>query len=127
MKTLNKLVLFSLTFFGLLMIPDLASAQGVGGGGHTGGGFFLSSKCKEGNRSLFSEKIPGQDKERAVWRTCHNGSYYDLSEYIYNPKFRCASRAEGQLRRVLQASDGENNEWAWFVCRSGEWRRKKAD
>lgn len=123
MKTFNQLAVFCLTLMGLSLVPRMASAQGVGGGGNHGGGFIFAIGCKEGQKAMFSERSSDGEHERAVWRTCHQGSYYDLSEYIYNPKSRCYQ--EGQTRQVLRGANGDDNKWLWFVCRKGEWKHLK--
>lgn len=95
-------------------------AQGVGGGGSGGGGLSRpmarNPGCVEGTKSIFHEVDPtDRDRTISVVRTCRNGTYYDLSDYIYNPKARCH---EGRRRTWQTTSESGDQR---MVCRNGKW------
>lgn len=117
MKKIKKLVLAVWMITG-----SLALAQATGGGGSTGGGLSSHSHpnprgCKEGRRIAFYETLEGEDRQTLVVRTCRNGSYYDLSDYIYDPKVQC--RGEG---RVVYMPQRDSDERIPLVCYQGIWR-----
>jgi len=117
---ITKTLLFSPLLLLIFSVSDL-HAQGVGGGG---GGFRMAEGgCLEGRQTWFQETRG--NREVAVLRTCHNGSYYDLSEYIYNPKPRCSE--EGKVEKRKPTSDRDNPSEPYFVyCRKGRWVRLSA-
>lgn len=114
--TLKTALLAGFVFAAGLLMPGLLFAQAVGGGGQGGGGglirFAMNPGCKEGQRGIFTEPEPGGERSRQVVRVCHNGSYYDLSGYIYDPQPRCFK--EGEIRRTDQYA---------FQCIQGRWIR----
>lgn len=94
-----------------------ALAQGVGGGG---GGLMHKVKqggCIEGRRSWFTEQDPSSDRSVSVLRTCRNGSYYDLSDYVYNPKTRCS---EGRIA-LWHVREEDRSRTVPYQCVNGRW------
>lgn len=115
MKKKSLVFLLSLTF------PFISQAQSVGGSGSGGGGLITHQApknpgCIEGRRSFMTDYDASKDRMVTVLRECRNGSYYDLSDYIYNPKSRCK---EGS-RALWQDSDRNQNLMA-YTCRNGKW------
>lgn len=121
-------ILVSLT---LLLTSSLAGAQAVGGGGAGGGGlirYAANPGCEEGRRAIFHETDPrNSDRMITVMRTCRGGSYYDLTDYVYDPRPRCGK--EGQIRRIYMNETEENRHDAaagarlvnTLICRNGYW------
>lgn len=115
----------------LLLAPTFVRAQAVGGGGSGGGGlirYATNPGCEEGRRAIFHETDPrNSDRMITVMRTCRGGSYYDLANYVYDPRPRCAR--EGQIRRVYMNDDEDNRHGAatgarllhTLVCQNGQW------
>ena len=109
-------------FFLMMILVFEVQAQSVGGGGSGGGGLrkgtLRRGGCVEGRRTLFYETRNG-DRHVAVFRQCQNGSYYDLSDYIYNPRVRCT---EGR-REIWSVRDTVNDgvTSVTHVCRNGKW------
>jgi hypothetical protein len=98
-----------------------AFAQATGGGGGTGliQPASYQRGCPEGRKSWFHESTSGGDHYVQVLRTCHNGSYYDLSDYVYNPKMKCA---EGRTEIWLDTERGSGKRYQMVkVCRNGKW------
>lgn len=122
---------FVLTFVAMIFAAVLTSggdahAQGIGGGG---GGFekinFKAKNpgCREGDTAWFAEQVPGTDRSVTVLRVCRSGSYFDLSEYVYNPKARC--HREGRIEKwqdVLVRDEGRVKEIV-VQCQDGAWVR----
>lgn len=121
MKTNNwaLIIMFLLSIF-----ISQAFAQGVGGGGSTGGGLSkiatrTMAACEEGRKSWFSESVPGSDRKENVRRECKNGSYYDLSNYIYNPQTKCR---EGRKEVWIESDSArDSSRQVIKVCRNGKW------
>ena len=106
----------------MFIIPS-SFAQSVGGGGSGGGGLKIratKSRCVEGSRRIFYERDYSQDHTVTVIRTCQNGSYYDLTDYVYNPKNRCT---EGR-RELWRERDHINDQSVdvRVICIKGQWR-----
>lgn len=114
MKT--NLLLFVPLFFLAAFVSDL-HAQGTGGGG---GGFRMASDgCVDGTRSTFPESRGGRTVY--VERTCKNGSYYDLSEYNYDPQPRCWD--EGKVEQRTHTKPNGKSVPYFVYCRKGIWVR----
>ncbi|KYG65605.1 hypothetical protein AZI86_00560 [Bdellovibrio bacteriovorus] len=109
----------------MFIIPS-TFAQTVGGGGSGGGGlrqraaYAAPRRCVEGQRASFTERDNINDQSVTIVRTCQNGSYYDLSDYVYNPKSRCA---EGR-KELWQERDNANdrNVYRRVICTNGKWK-----
>ena len=108
-----------LIMMAVILAPLQLDAQAVGGRG--GSGFDKAAQaysCQEGRRQWFTESAPGRsDQQVSVLRTCRNGSYYDLSDYIYNPQARCK---EGLVQMVHGV--GRNEADVIYQCVGGKWR-----
>lgn len=100
-------------------------AQSVGGGGSGGGGLrgepnsIRRAGCEEGRRTIFYEEQQDTGRHVSVVRECQNGSYYDLTDYIYNPTRRCT---EGR-REIWNVQDpsGDRSTSVLHVCTNGKW------
>ncbi|WII72463.1 hypothetical protein QJS83_01095 [Bdellovibrio sp. 22V] len=112
--------------FFLMLLSMHTYAQSVGGGGKGGGGLRgeanslrRGSGCVEGRRTLFYEVEKRSGNRVTVVRECQNGSYYDLSDYIYNPQTRCT---EGR-RETWTESDrwGDRVKSVTRICKNGKW------
>lgn len=120
---ISKLLL-SLLFLSLVL--PTAYAQSVGGSGSGGGGLkrnfpTLGARnpgCREGSRTLFYERDDSQDQTVSVFRTCQNGSYYDLTDYIYNPRIRCT---EGR-QEIWRKRKDDQQVLVHVVCSENKWQ-----
>jgi|GEM_PF-2149365 len=114
----------AVVFFLMIFFVCEVHAQSVGGGGSGGGGLrkepnaLRRGGCVEGRRTLFYETRNG-DRQVAVFRQCQNGSYYDLSDYVYNPSVRCT---EGR-RELWSIRDTVNDsvKSVIHICQKGKW------
>lgn len=111
------------TFLLVISFSLSGLAQSVGGGGSGGGGLRVRvshAKCVEGSRRIFYERQLGEDHTVTVVRTCQNGSYYDLSDYVYNPKNRCK---EGRLELWTERDHINDQTIQKRVrCTNGKWK-----
>jgi hypothetical protein len=70
-----------------------------------GSAAVYAKPCVEGTKRLMSDPDPmNPDRQITVLRTCKNGSYYDLSNYIYNPRTKCEEGAQ----RLFSDPDPQN-------------------
>ena len=110
----------------VMFITPVSFAQSVGGGGSGGGGlrqraaYAAPRGCVEGQRAVFSERDNSNDKTITIVRTCQNGSYYDLSDYIYNPKSRCVEGRKELWQERDNATD--RNVYRRVICTNGKWK-----
>jgi|GEM_PF-3884373 hypothetical protein len=115
-------MLFSLLLLASFTPFGEAFAQAVGGG--SGGGLrraqIAPGGCEEGRRQVFMERDPDKSQgQKMVVRTCKNGSYYDLSNYIYNPHVRCK---EGRTELWSEQDPIRDNTFVKKVqCKNGKW------
>lgn len=66
------------------------------------GGGSVYAKCVEGSKATFQESNSINDHQKTIIRTCKNGSYYDLSSYVYNPSNKCKEGARSFFTEIDQ-------------------------
>lgn len=123
MKTMTTTAIGFLLF--LLFLSTDLYAQGVGGGGSGGGGLrgnpnaVRRGGCVEGRRTIFYEVERNTGNRVTVTRECQNGSYYDLTDYIYDPKTRCTEgRRETWTEHDRNSDRGRS---VTHICKNGKW------
>lgn len=134
---MGRVTLHLLVFMTSALVSTSAFAQAIGGSGTGGGGLRVTMKeakakkskkvakvskrvgarnpgCEEGRRGIFMEN------DTHVFKTCHKGTYYDLSKYVYNPKAKGECKREGDryIREMIKLED-----WSKYYivayCRGG--------
>ena len=108
MKSFFAMMVSAVVLIGGLW-PTIAGAQATGGGGSNGGGFLTNISdrgCEEGRRQI--DWILNKSGERVmVILTCRDGSYFDLTNYIYDPLTQCPYKNSGIIRRLVKTRSGK--------------------
>lgn len=87
------------------------------------GSAAMATPCIDGAKAWFNEPTANGDHYVQVQRTCVNGSYYDLSNYVYNPKTKCQ---EGRVQTTTEYdySVNDHGRLVTQVCVNGKWKTR---
>lgn len=74
--------------------------------------------CRDGDKASFLESNGINDRTVTVVRTCVNGSYYDLSGYVRNPKSKCN---EGDQAWFTEPTANDRSKTVLRTCVKGSY------